>query len=188
MKSEFKAKLLQHVLAKKDSEKGFTLIELLVVIIIIGILAAIALPSFLNQSNKAKQGEAKTYVSSANKGQQAYYTEKGTFVIAQTNYNNLGLGVPTTTTNYVYNITGNVDTAVTTNNRAITKANPLNVALRGYAGRVNLAQITATSEVSSYSVNCEVKLPGSAVAIADPSFTSPDQLICDPTTQENVGK
>jgi type IV pilus assembly protein PilA len=89
MKSEFKAKLLQHVLGKQNSEKGFTLIELLVVIIIIGILAAIALPSFLNQSNKAKQGEAKTYVSSANKGQQAYFTEKGTFVTAQTSFENL---------------------------------------------------------------------------------------------------
>jgi type II secretory pathway pseudopilin PulG len=56
------------------------LIELLVVIIIIGILAAIALPSFLNQANKAKQSEAKTYVGSMNRGQQAYFLENDTFV------------------------------------------------------------------------------------------------------------
>ncbi len=186
MKSEFKAKLLQHVLNKKDSEKGFTLIELLVVIIIIGILAAIALPSFLNQSNKAKQGEAKTYVSSINKGQQAYFTQKGSFVTDQDDFNNLGLGIPTTTDNYLYTVVGTTDTSTTTNNRAYATATARNVALKGYAGKVNLARITATSEVSSYSVNCEVKLPGTAVP-AEPLFTDPDQLVCA-ADQENVGK
>ncbi len=76
MKTEFKAKFLQH-LQQRRQDKRFTLIELLVLIIIIRILSAIALPSFLNQANKAKQSEAKQYIASINKGQQAYYAEMG---------------------------------------------------------------------------------------------------------------
>jgi type IV pilus assembly protein PilA len=49
----------------RNEESGFTLIELLVVMLIIGILAAIALPSFFNQRDKANDSEAKSYAKTA---------------------------------------------------------------------------------------------------------------------------
>jgi type IV pilus assembly protein PilA len=78
MKSEFKAKLIQHLLKNKKGE-GFTLIELLVVVIIIGVLAAIALPNLLAQVGKARESELKNTVGTVNRAQQAFHFERATF-------------------------------------------------------------------------------------------------------------
>jgi type IV pilus assembly protein PilA len=62
-------------LVRMKSQSGFTLIELLVVILIIGILAAIAIPAFLSQTSKANDAAAKTQVGTLQTTIQTYASE-----------------------------------------------------------------------------------------------------------------
>src|SRR5829696_2926450 len=72
--------MLHKLRQRAQSEKGFTLIELLVVILIIGILAAIALPAFLNQRSKAQDTEAKSAARTAQTALETFYTDEQTYV------------------------------------------------------------------------------------------------------------
>ncbi|HTX32109.1 MAG TPA: prepilin-type N-terminal cleavage/methylation domain-containing protein [Solirubrobacteraceae bacterium] len=72
--------MLNNLRRRAEDEKGFTLIELLVVILIIGILAAIAIPAFLNQRNKAYDAQAKSNIKTAQTAEETYSTDNnGTY-------------------------------------------------------------------------------------------------------------
>jgi type IV pilus assembly protein PilA len=72
--------MLHKLRTRAQDEKGFTLIELLVVILIIGILAAIALPAFLNQRSKAQDTEAKSAARTAQTALETFYTDEQTYI------------------------------------------------------------------------------------------------------------
>jgi type IV pilus assembly protein PilA len=165
MKSELKAKFLQHLTRKKGNQ-GFTLIELLVVIIIIGILSAIALPSFLNQSNKAKQSEAKQYVGTVTRTQQSYYMENNRFA---GNLQDMSNPITGSTTNYNYGVTLATTDATQVLNTGTSKSN----ALRSYAGSTFVVTNATTSETNTVAIVCESNVPTTtAVAVGTVAGTT----------------
>lgn len=156
MNTKFIANYIQFLTKKpKNKTSGFTLIELLVVIIIIGILSATALPSFLNQAAKARGAEAKANVGAMNRAQQAHFLEQYSFT---TNIDDLGLGMDNSTDNFIYDAVDNGTLITGVTNRGTSRRTDI----VSYAGST-FYQIGSTTTIL-----CEADDPGS-IAISNPT-------------------
>ena len=65
----------------KNSRKGFTLIELLIVVVIIGILAAIAIPKFANTKTKAYTAAMKSDLRNLVTAEESFFSDSGTYIV-----------------------------------------------------------------------------------------------------------
>jgi type IV pilus assembly protein PilA len=87
---------------KSTTRKGFTLIELLIVVVIIGILAAIAIPKFANTKDKAYLAAVKTDLRNLATAQEGYFADNQTYTSALPNFTpsaNVGITVANATAN-----------------------------------------------------------------------------------------
>lgn len=112
LNSRLQLAMLNRKKSRNALEKGFTLVELMIVIVIVGILAAVALPNFLSQTTKAKVTEASAKLGGLLKEGHAEYQYDSNAATVQTalsstiaNANEAG--------NFTYAVTGTLTSAAT---------------------------------------------------------------------------
>ena len=88
------------------SNDAFTLVELLIVVVIVGVLSAVALPQFFNQTKKAAATEGTQQASAIAKQAAAYYLEQGTLGTVDSTCKAYSGELKTTNTNFTYTCKG----------------------------------------------------------------------------------
>jgi len=94
---------------RMKSEKGITLIELLVVIVIVGILAAIAIPVYTSYLQRARRADAKTTLEQVRAVQEMWRAEKGSYSTVQAELQTTMGAPPTTVGYYNWSFTGTLN-------------------------------------------------------------------------------
>ena len=107
--------------------RGFTLVELMIAVVIIGLLAAIAIPRFNLSSYKAKEKEADMILSQVYRMQTAHMAQFGSFTVHQSDLARVGFAPPQTMKHYSW--TGDVELPLCLN--ATTGARNRGVGING---------------------------------------------------------
>jgi type IV pilus assembly protein PilA len=150
------------------SAEGFTLVELLVVVIIIGILAAISLPSYLSLTASAKQSEARQTMAAILRAQNLWI-DRNSSLDYPTSLDQLALGVvkgtgledTTSSSVYKYRINSATDTMG-------SEAEPKFIKLKAYAGGIRSFS-NSSNLLTWYSAVCESDSAGTGTTPAVPA-------------------
>ncbi|MFB2968948.1 type IV pilin-like G/H family protein [Aerosakkonema sp. BLCC-F183] len=143
------------------------------------IIAAIALPTFLNQANKGRQSEAKQYVNAIVKSQQAFRIEKQTF---SNSLEELGVGIRPETVNYSYKIVPQPDKSKS----AIVTAQAKRSGLKSYTGAV--FAIKNGNDVTTVTVICESNLSTNKPPAAPKPPQGENSIIECPSGSQNISR